>query len=158
VEAPAGETGAEPLLEVSGASVAFVAGGLPGRPRVLRAVDGVDLSVRYGEALGIVGESGSGKSTLARALVGLQPQATILNLLGELRGSLGLTLILISHNLAVVRHLCDTVAVMYQGRIIEAGPADALLRSPGHSYTKGLIAAIPRLPASSPLHSVTLCE
>jgi oligopeptide/dipeptide ABC transporter ATP-binding protein len=47
----------------------------------------------------------------------------------------------------VVRHLCDTVAVMYLGRIVEAGPADTLLRSPAHPYTKGLIAAIPRLPA-----------
>jgi oligopeptide/dipeptide ABC transporter ATP-binding protein len=74
-------------------------------------------------------------------------QATILNLLSELRASLGLTLVLISHNLAVVRHLCDTVAVMYLGRIVEAGPVDTLLRSPAHPYTKGLIAAIPRLPA-----------
>jgi oligopeptide/dipeptide ABC transporter ATP-binding protein len=76
-------------------------------------------------------------------------QATILNLLSELRASLGLTMVLISHNLAVVSHLCDTVAVMYLGRVVESGPATVLLRSPGHPYTKGLIAAIPRLPVAS---------
>jgi oligopeptide transport system ATP-binding protein len=256
-----------PLLRASGASVAFPVGGLPGRRRLLHAVDAVDLSVNRGAALGIVGESGSGKSTLARALAGLQPltageiwfegrrmpdrrsrddqrriqmvfqdpysslnprlsvggtlrellrvhhvvprsgvaaeaealitrvgltpdalqayprqfsggqrqrvaiaralalrpevlvadepvsaldvsvQATILNLLSDLRASLGLTMVLISHNLSVVRHLCDTVAVMYLGRIVESGPADRLLDAPAHPYTKGLLAAIPRLPS-----------
>jgi oligopeptide transport system ATP-binding protein len=269
---PAVSATEEPLLAATSVSVSFAVGGTPGRRRLLRAVDGVDVSVRRGEVLGIVGESGSGKSTLARALAGLQPlsageitfegrrmpnrrssadqrriqvvfqdpysslnprltvggvlrellhvhhvvprsqvreeaeslisrvgltadalqayprqfsggqrqrvaiaralalrpdvlvadepvsaldvsvQATILNLLSELRASLGLTLVLISHNLAVVRHLCDTVAVMYLGRIVESGPADTLLRSPAHPYTKGLIAAIPRLsaPAAAP--------
>jgi oligopeptide/dipeptide ABC transporter ATP-binding protein len=233
--------------------------------RLLRAVDGVDLEVRRGEALGLVGESGSGKSTLARALAGLQPvnageirldgrrlpgrrsradhrriqmvfqdpysslnprmtvggmlgellrvhhvvprqqiaaesgrlltmvgldpgtltayprqfsggqrqrvaiaralslrpdlliadepvssldvsvQATILNLLRDLRAELGLSLLLIAHNLAVVRHLCDRVAVMYLGRIIEVADTETLLSSPRHPYTRALIAAIPRL-------------
>jgi len=260
------DVSATPLLAAVGASVAFPVGDLPGRRRLLRAVDSVDLAVRRGEALGIVGESGSGKSTLARALAGLQPlsageitfdgrrmpkhraradqrrvqmvfqdpysslnprltvggtlrellrvhrvvprdrvaaeaqalltrvgltpdalhayprqfsggqrqrvaiaralalrpdilvadepvsaldvsvQATILNLLSELRASLGLTMVLISHNLAVVRHLCDTVAVMYLGRIVESGPAAALLGSPAHPYTRGLLEAIPKLP------------
>ena len=72
-------------------------------------------------------------------------QATILNLLRDLRAELGLTLILISHNLAVVRHLCDQVAVMYLGRVIETGSAETLLHEPKHPYTQGLIAAIPRL-------------
>ena len=75
-------------------------------------------------------------------------QATILNLLSELRASLGLTMVLISHNLAVVRHLCDTVAVMYLGRIVESGSADTLLREPAHPYTRGLIAADPALTAA----------
>jgi oligopeptide/dipeptide ABC transporter ATP-binding protein len=250
------------LIRATGISVHF---GPKKRP--LRAVDGVDLDVGKGEALGVVGESGSGKSTLARAIAGLQPltggevsydgrrlperrshadqrriqmvfqdpyaslnprltvggmlaellrvhhvvpraglheavgelvalvgldqdavhayprqfsggqrqriaiaralalapdvliadepvsaldvsvQATILNLLRDLRAELGLTLVMISHNLAVVRHLCDRVAVMYLGRIIEAGPAGELLAAPRHPYTRALIAAVPRLAA-----------
>ena len=259
-----------PLLTARDVSVAFrtgdtLAARLRHEVRLLRAVDGVDLQVERGEALGLVGESGSGKSTLARALAGLQPvnggeirldgrrlparrsradhrriqmvfqdpysslnprmtvggmlgellrvhhvvprgeitaesgrlltmvgldpgaltayprqfsggqrqrvaiaralslrpdlliadepvssldvsvQATILNLLRDLRAELGLTLLLIAHNLAVVRHLCDRVAVMYLGRIIEVADTETLLRSPRHPYTRALIAAIPRL-------------
>jgi oligopeptide/dipeptide ABC transporter ATP-binding protein len=72
-------------------------------------------------------------------------QATVLNLLAELRTRLGLTLLFIAHNLAVVRHVCDRVAVMYLGRIVEVAPADAVFADARHPYTQGLLRAIPRL-------------
>jgi len=76
-------------------------------------------------------------------------QATILNLLRDLRAELGLTLMLISHNLAVVRHLCDRVAVMYLGRIVEVAPTEELFSNPQHPYTQALLAAIPTLEPGS---------
>ncbi|HEV8685854.1 MAG TPA: ABC transporter ATP-binding protein [Gaiellaceae bacterium] len=264
---------AEPLLEVRGLSMQFtlrrgVVQRLRRKPQaVLRAVDGVDLELARGEALGLVGESGCGKSTLARCIVGLyvptagevryegatlqaerdratrrriqmvfqdpysslnprltvrqtlsellrahslvpktqiearcrelldlvglgpraldayprqfsggqrqrvsiaralalepellvadEPvsaldvsvQATVLNLLEELQAKLGLTLLLIAHNLAVVRHVCDRVAVMYLGRIVETAPTDELFVDARHPYTHGLIRAVPKLVA-----------
>jgi oligopeptide transport system ATP-binding protein len=260
-----------PLLEVRDLVMRF--GGtrslpdtlLRREPETLTAVDGVDLQVQAGEALGLVGESGCGKSTLARCIVGLyQPtagailfdgkeigvrrgpaerrriqivfqdpysslnprmtvrqtlgellrvhrivpddevetrcrrlldlvglpqrmldayprqlsggqrqrvsiaralslepevliadepvsaldvsvQATILNLLAELRETIGLTLILITHDLSVVRYVCDRVAVMYLGRIVETAATETLFRDPRHPYTQGLLAAVPSL-------------
>jgi oligopeptide/dipeptide ABC transporter ATP-binding protein len=76
-------------------------------------------------------------------------QATILNLLRDLRAELGLTLMLISHNLAVVRHLCDRTAVMYLGRIVEVAPTEELFSNPQHPYTQALLAAIPTLEPGS---------
>jgi oligopeptide/dipeptide ABC transporter ATP-binding protein len=72
-------------------------------------------------------------------------QVTILRLFEDLRARLGLTVILISHNLAVVRHLSDQVAVMYLGRIVEQGGRDGLFASARHPYTQALLAAAPRL-------------
>ncbi len=72
-------------------------------------------------------------------------QATVLNLLAELREQLGLTVLLIAHNMAVVRHVCDRVAVMYLGRIVEDAPTGELFEDPRHPYTRGLLQAVPRL-------------
>ena len=71
-------------------------------------------------------------------------QAQIVNLLQELRRKMGLTILFISHDLSVVRHLCDRVAVMYLGQIVEVGPADQLFSNPRHPYTQALISAIPK--------------
>ena len=72
-------------------------------------------------------------------------QAQILQLLGELRHGLGLALLFISHDLPVVRHLCDRVVVMYLGRVMEEGPAERIFAAPAHPYTRALISATPRL-------------
>ncbi|MBV2180732.1 MAG: ABC transporter ATP-binding protein [Castellaniella sp.] len=72
-------------------------------------------------------------------------QAQILNLLQDLRRRHGLTYVLISHNVSVVRHLCDRVAVMYLGQVVEQGPITAVLDAPCHPYTRELLDAVPRL-------------
>jgi oligopeptide transport system ATP-binding protein len=70
-------------------------------------------------------------------------QAQILNLLQRLRKEEGLTMILISHDLSVVKHMADRIAVMYLGRIAEIGDTDSLFAHPGHPYTRALLDAIP---------------
>jgi peptide/nickel transport system ATP-binding protein len=74
-------------------------------------------------------------------------QAQILNLLKDLQETLGLAYLFITHNLAVVEYLAHEIAVMYLGRIVEKGPAAAVLRAPRHPYTQALIAAVPRIAA-----------
>ena len=74
-------------------------------------------------------------------------QAVILDLFADLRTRLGLALLLITHNLAVVSAVCDRIAVMYLGRIVEEAPTTTLLSDPRHPYTKRLLAAVPRLGA-----------
>ncbi|MEO0513166.1 MAG: ATP-binding cassette domain-containing protein [Planctomycetota bacterium] len=70
-------------------------------------------------------------------------QSQIINLLRELQSDLGLTYLFISHDMAVVRHMCDDIAVMHKGKIVEQGPNERVLRNPEHPYTQTLIAAVP---------------
>ena len=72
-------------------------------------------------------------------------QATVLNLLADLRQRLGLTMLFVAHNMAVVRHVCDRVAVMYLGRIVELAPASSSSRTRAIPYTQALLRAVPRL-------------
>jgi ABC-type microcin C transport system duplicated ATPase subunit YejF len=262
-----------PLLELERVSVSFRVRGALGRaPRRITALDGVEVAVGEGEALGIVGESGSGKSTLARVMLGLlransgrvrwrgveldprdrarmrdvrrsmQPvfqdpvgsldprmtvheciaealealeglrdrgaiddrvlaalrdvaldpafvsryphqlsggqcqrvaiaramvarprllicdeavsaldvsvQAQIVNLLRDLHRRTGVALVFISHNIAVVRALCDRVIVLQRGHIVEQAETDRLFAAPAQEYTRSLIAAVPRLHAN----------
>jgi len=70
-------------------------------------------------------------------------QAQVINLLEDLREQFGLTYLFIAHDLSVVRHLCQRVAVMYLGRIVEMADSDTLFSDPQHPYTRGLLAAVP---------------
>ncbi len=83
-------------------------------------------------------------------------QATVLNLLLQLREQFGLTYLFISHDLSIVRRLCDRVAIMYLGRIVEMAPAAELFAAPRHPYTRALLEAVPRLEPSAERQRVTL--
>ncbi|ELZ03331.1 ABC transporter ATP-binding protein [Natrialba aegyptia] len=71
-------------------------------------------------------------------------QAQVLNLLEDLQAEFDLTYLLISHDLSVIRHICDRVAVMYLGEIVEIGPVEELFEDPKHPYTKALLESVPR--------------
>ena len=139
---------------------------LPLRAQGIRDIDGpvMDMLARVGLPGGLADRlpaqlSGGQRQrvAIARALV-LRPrivvcdeptsaldvsvQAQILNLLAELRQEMGLTLVFISHNLAVVEHIATEVAVMYLGRIVEHAPVDALFKHPQHPYTRALLASV----------------
>jgi peptide/nickel transport system ATP-binding protein len=136
-----------------------------GRDEVARVLDLVGLaSDRVGTYPGQLSGGQRQRVALARALAG-QPeviiadeitsaldvsiQGTVLNLVRDLQRRMNLTMLFISHNLAVVRYVSDLVAVMYHGRIVEFGPVDEVLRDPAHDYTKTLLDAIPRLEPAS---------
>lgn len=72
-------------------------------------------------------------------------RAQILELLRELRDRLGLTIVLVSHDIGLVRHVADRIVVMKDGHVVEAGETEAVLGAPAHPYTRSLLAAVPRL-------------
>jgi oligopeptide/dipeptide ABC transporter ATP-binding protein len=86
-------------------------------------------------------------------------RAQVINLLSDLRARLGLTLLFISHDLSIVSYLCERVAVMYLGKIVEEGPTAEVERQPLHPYTRALLSAIPRPdPTQRRLESAPLGE
>jgi oligopeptide transport system ATP-binding protein len=83
-------------------------------------------------------------------------QAQILELMQELKKKLGMGIILITHDLGVVASMCDHIAVMYAGEIVESGPVEEVLSHPRHPYTQGLLKAVPALdaPMDAPLADI----
>jgi ABC-type oligopeptide transport system ATPase subunit len=70
-------------------------------------------------------------------------QSQILNLLGDLQQEMGLSYLFISHDMAVIHHICDRIAVMYNGKIVEEGSRDEIINAPRHEYTQALLSAVP---------------
>ncbi|MDE2120651.1 MAG: dipeptide ABC transporter ATP-binding protein [Betaproteobacteria bacterium] len=133
--------------------------------RVLDMLQRVGLQAEHGRRYPHMLSGGQGQRVaIARALM-LEPavvvadepasaldvsvQAQVLNLLLDLRRDLGLALVFISHDLAVVRHVADSLAVMYAGRVVESGGREPVLGRPLHPYTRALLAATPKLDAAS---------
>ncbi|WP_072314916.1 ATP-binding cassette domain-containing protein [Agrococcus sp. Marseille-P2731] len=131
------------------------------RERVAELLQQVDLDPdRAGELPRAFSGGQRQRITIARALAGdpeiliadevtsaldVSVQSTVLNLLRDLQQQLGLTMLFISHNLAVVRYISDEIAVMRNGAIVEQGATEALLADPAEPYTRELLAAIPVL-------------
>ena len=78
------------------------------------------------------------------SMLDVSVRAGVLNLLRELCGRLSIAALTISHDMALVRHVCKRTVVLYRGQVVEEGPTDAVIRAPAHPYTQALIAAVPR--------------
>jgi len=83
-------------------------------------------------------------------------QSQILNLLKDLQAEFGLSYLFISHDMAVIHHICDRVAVMYDGKIVEEGTRDDIIRRPQHAYTQRLLAAVPEADPRRPRQKLRL--
>jgi peptide/nickel transport system ATP-binding protein len=83
-------------------------------------------------------------------------QGSILNVVREVRAALGISMLFISHNVAVVRYISDIIAVMYLGQIVEVGPTDEILSAPRHPFTQVLLDAVPGTAINSPADARTI--
>lgn len=151
-----------------------IAEAIPGRPskaervgEVARLLELVHLDPgRAGRRPGSLSGGQRQRVALARALAGkpqvliadeitsaldVSVQGAVLNLIREMQRELGLSMLFISHNLAVVRYVADTVAVMSHGHILEHGPTADVLENPTHDYTRELLAAVPGGTSSTPI-------
>jgi ABC-type glutathione transport system ATPase component len=149
--------GIDELLRLHGSRHGSDRGGRA--PAVERLLDQVGLDTRHARSKpGALSGGQRQRAAIARALA-LQPQilildeavsaldvsvqAQVLKLLAELREKLEISYVFVTHDLAVVRQVCDDCVVMRNGEVVEAGPVDAILGAPKQEYTKALIAAVP---------------
>jgi len=150
----------DPRMSIGGSIAEAMPRGTNKKAEVARLLELVNLDPGRAAALPARLSGGQRQRVaLARALAG-QPeviiadeitsaldvsvQGAVLNLVRELQRRLGLSMLFISHNLAVVRYVSDRIAVMKDGRIVEEGPAEQVLTAPAHEYTRELLAAAPK--------------